>query len=329
MSKRYDNRKLLYILGGLVVVLTLTFLVKIPRQKSTLKGTLVNLDTSAVSRIVMTPKNNPSGSFEFTKEKGKWTVRQGSIISEPEHGAVQNILAEVISIKPQSLAAVSQSKWKEFDLTDSLATGVKLLNNKGKTLASVLIGRFSYRQPSNPYNMGGNNIEGTTYVRLNGENEVYAVDGFLAFSFSGDFPDYRNKTLTRFTRNDVTSLRFTMPGDSSYTLIKKESRWFIDEMQADSAAVTDYLTSLSRVNGDSFIDGYKTSSNPVYLVSIEGNNLVNFTVKAYAADRNGEFILNSSLNPEAYLISKRNGELSDIFKPKEQFIKGKKGMKGR
>jgi hypothetical protein len=54
-----------------------------------------------------------------------------------------------------------------------------------KILADVMIGKFVYRQTGNPYQYGGNNIAGTTYVRISNENKIYVRRRFLALSFSG------------------------------------------------------------------------------------------------------------------------------------------------
>jgi len=187
-----------FILGGLLAILLLTIIVKIPKERSTLKSTLVDIDTAEVVKIIITPKASAGKPFEFVRENNKWTVRQDNIVSVPMKGGVDNIFREVLAIGPQSLAAVGKAAWEEYELTDSLATRVKLLNGRNKDLAELMIGKFTYRQVSNPYaGYGGNNIEGTTYVRLSGEEEIYTVEGFLAFSFSGGFNDWRDKSLLK------------------------------------------------------------------------------------------------------------------------------------
>jgi hypothetical protein len=55
MSKRFDNKRLLYILTGLVLVMILTMVLKTNRQRSTIGSNLFDIDTSAVHRIVFIP----------------------------------------------------------------------------------------------------------------------------------------------------------------------------------------------------------------------------------------------------------------------------------
>lgn len=322
MSKRFDNKILFYILGILVVILLITFVLKVPGEKATLRSNLVSFDTLAVGKIDIIPKSSVGKPFELVKENNRWSVKQGNIISKPTDGAVQNIFNEILSLKPQSLAAVNESNWKEFDLTDSLATRIKFLNNKGKVLADILLGKFSYKQVTNPYGYsGGNNIEGTSYVRLSGQKEIYAVDGFLAIAINGKFSDWRDKSLIRCRKEDVLTVKFIFPGDSSYTLTKKDSGWFVDDKQADSTTVSNYLNSLGYINGQDFADDFRPVLNPDYQIIIEGNNLLNSSVKCYRGGTEEDYVLGSNLSPDVYFTSKRNGIFDQIVKSKKYFLR--------
>jgi hypothetical protein len=324
MSNRFDNKKLLFILAGLLLVLLFTLIIKIPKQKSTIKDKLVDIDTAEVYRIAVIPRVSTGAPFEFVKGNGKWNARQGNIVAKPEKNAVDNVFSAILGIKPQSLAAVDKSKWNEYDLTDSLATRIKFLNKKDKVLADIMIGKFTFKQVNNPYMSGGNNVEGTTFVRLSDDMKIYAVEGFLALSFSGRFSDWRDKSFIRCKKEDILKIAFTIPGDSSYVLMKKDSGWFIGEQQADSTAVSDYLNGISYMNGEEFEDGYKSAAYPDYTVSVEGNKLLNVIVKCYKAGGEDKYILNSSLNPEVYYSSTRNKIFEQLFKPESYFFQQRK-----
>jgi hypothetical protein len=322
MSNRFDNKKLLYILGILALGLLMTFILKIPKEKATLKASLIEFDTGTVRRIVIVPKSTSGAQFEFLKENNKWTVSQGDIVANPATGAIENIFNEILAVKPQRLAAVGKSKRKEFELSDSLSTRVKFFNLKGKELADIQIGKFSYKQATNPYNYyGGNNLEGTSYVRVNDEKEIYAVDGFLALAFSGNFSDWRDKSLIRCKREDILKITFTLPGDSSYVLVKKGADWQVSGKETDSTSVLNYMNLLEHLDGQNFKDGFKPGSSPEFQITAEGNNLLSFAVKCYSEIGSDDYILNSSLNPDVYFVSKKNGIFDQIFKPLIYFQK--------
>ena len=246
--------------------------------------------------------------------------QQGNIIAAPMKGAVGNIFTEILAIKPQSLAAIDKSKWQEYELTDSLATRVKFLNNRGKKLADLMIGKFTYKQVNNPYaNYGGNNIEGTSFVRLSGEQEVYAVNGFLAFSLSGRFNDWKDKSFLKSKKEDITKVIFTLPADSSFVLARKDSLWFAGIHPADSLNMSNYLNSIGFIDGQDFMDDFKPVIVPAYQLVIEGNNLLNITVKCFKGIGQDEYIFNSSLNPDVYFTSKKNELFDQLFKPLSYF----------
>jgi hypothetical protein len=326
MSKKFDNKRLLYLLAGLAAILFLTIVIKIPKEKATIKNKIVEFDTLEVSKIVLYPRITTGSAIEFTRNNNKWTVQQGAIISAAQEGAIQDMFREVLNIKPQSLAANNKSKWKEFELTDSLATRVKFLNKKGKILADVMIGKFSYKQVNNQYGgYGGNNIQGTSFVRLYGENEIYSIDGFISFLFSRNFDDWRDKTFIHSNKNDIMNISFTYPSDSSYKIVKKDSVWYAGNLKADSLNVANFLNTLGNLNGQYFKENYKPGSSPACQLLIEGNNFLSFSVNCYKGDNNDEYILNSSLNPDVFFTSKKNGIFDQLFKPQSYFLKkGKK-----
>jgi hypothetical protein len=322
MSKRFDNKRLAILLGGLTIVLSLTIIFKNPKEKATLKSKIVELDTSKVSKIILYPKISIGKEVEFDRSNGKWTVRQGNIISATQAGAVQNMLSDVLNMKPQSLAAVNKSQWKDFELTDTLATRVQFLDKKGNKLTDLMIGKFDYSQAGNSTgSYGGNNVKITSYVRVYSEKEVFAVDGLLSFSFNMKFEDWRDKTFLRANNNDITTIRFTFPADSSYNLTKKDSVWYAGLVKTDSSAVAGYLNSVRLLDGQDLKDNYKPVVNPVFQLLIEGNNLLSISVKCYIGEGNNEYILNSSLNPEVYFSSKRDGIFDKLFKSKSFFVR--------
>ena len=110
-----------------------------------------------------------------------------------------------------------------------------------------------------------------------------------------------------------------MPSDSSFTLTKRDSIWYAANQKADSAKTATYLSSLSLVDGQEFMDRYKPDAFPVYQMVIEGNNLLNITVKCFQGE-GGKLILNSSLNPDIYFSSKRDGIFNELFKPLKYFF---------
>ena len=322
MSKRFNNKRLLYLLSGLIAILILTLLVKIPKETATFRSHIIDFDTSAVIKIILNNRISDGNTIEFTRNSDKWMVQQGKIISATEAGAVQNIFGEVLNIKPQSLAATNQSRWKEFNLTDSLATRIRFLNSKGKILADIMIGKLDFKKPDKPNGgFSGNNIQMTSYVRLYNRKEVYAVDGLIPFSFNVKFEDWRDKTLLHSNKHEIAGISYVYPADSSYNLIKKDSIWYSGSLKADSLMVGNYLNSLALVHGQEFQDDFTPTSNPAYQMLVQGINSLSFSIKCYEGSSPDEYIFNSSLRPEAYFRDKNDILFKQLFKSQSYFLK--------
>ena len=324
MSKRFNNKRLLYLLVVLTIILILTILIKIPKERATFKNSIVDLDTSTVSKIILNNRISEGNTVEFNKSNRKWIVQHGKVKSAADEGAVQNIFSEVISIKPQSLAAIDQSRWKEFDLTDSLATRIRFLNSKGRILADIMIGKLDFKKPDKPNGgFSGNNVKMTSYVRLHDEKEVYAIDGLIPFSFNVKFEDWRDKTFIRYNMSEITYISYICPADSSYKLIRKDSIWYSDNLKADSSEIYNYLKTIALLHGQEFKDDFIPSLNPVYQILFQATNSAGFSIRCYEGGSSGEYIFNSSLYPDVYFIDRKNLLFKQLFKSRSYFLKKK------
>lgn len=325
-SKLYNQGVIIGILVGLIIfyleIESFKLLISI-REESTLKTELVDIDTSKVTKIILYPTSEGRAEIKFYKEGKDWKISKGKVTAEPEANAVKSLLAMLQEIKTQRLASREKSKWAEYNLTDTAATRVKVYEGD-KTSLDIFIGKFTYQQSNNPYNkMYGGGVTGTTYVRLAGENEIYAVDGFLSFSFNRQFNTFRNQVLARFDKPNVTKISFRYPGDSSFIVTLENKHWMIDNQVADSTKVSEYLNSLAYKNASSFDDNYVPSISPQYQLIVEGKDMKTLTVDAYLRNVN-DYILNSNQNSKSWFSSPYKGLYSEVFKNKKDFFRIKR-----
>jgi hypothetical protein len=294
MFKKIDIKWLaivFVVLLALVVLVTLIDTKSTINQNRTFNSQLTDFDTVSVSSISIYPKSKNE---------------------------------QIQLIKATRVAAKDKKAWGEFEVTDSAATHVQLMTNK-KIVADIYIGKFTYKQPenANPY-MQQRGIM-TSYVRVAGKNEVYAVEGILGMSFNREANSFRNQTLIMAAKENLTKLNFSMPG-GSYNLIKQNNKWMVNGLLADSASVDSYLSSISRLNNSNFIDEpILESTSPDYTLTIEGDNIPQpIKIKAFKADTANVFALTSSLNEGSYFSAKASGLMEKIFVDKTIFLQEKK-----
>ncbi|NJM15844.1 MAG: DUF4340 domain-containing protein [Bacteroidales bacterium] len=321
MYSKINIKTLGLIFAGLLGLVVIVMLADNKKGDRTFKSDLLELDTASVNKITIYPRTNPESFIMLNKKAEGWEVEADGKVYPADNGSIANMLGELEKMKPKRIAATNKDNWNKFEVTDSLSTRVALYAGKGKE-QTFYIGKFSYQQPSqqNPYSY---NQQGTmtSYVRIGGEKEVYAVDGFLSMTFNREAKDLRNKTVIAANSKDVTRLSFQYPADSSYSLYLENNNWMTDGIMADSSSVASFINNITRTTSSNFVDEARPLSNSaVYKLTVEGNNLVSpIVVEAYPADSTLGLLLTSSQNPGAYFSGNTSGLTNRIFKGLNEF----------
>ena len=309
----------------LVVLVGVFFLLQVQNKKkeSTLNMDLVKIDTAKVTAVYLYPQAEKGKELVFRKTNKGWRISDGKIDAPVEPGTVKNLLAGVINIKPKQLAAKGEDKWKEFDVTDSTATRLKIMEGDKKTL-DLYIGKFTVnRNPNARYGGYNRGITGTSYVRAGDGKEVYAVDGFLAMSFNQGLNGWRDQRFLKLHTYDLGKLSFTYPADSGFVATKDTANhWFIGNQPADSAAMASYISVLSYRRYSVFADGFTPPAQADYQIVMEGKNMSPVVIKAFRDDKY-HFVMHSSQNPESYFADKDSLIFKKLFVPRTK-LTGKK-----
>ena len=199
-----------------------------------------------------------------------------------------------------------------LQVADTSGSRIKFITDDNHTY-EVIVGKFGFNQASR---------NGISYVRHVGDDAVYAVEGYLSFMVNHDFTSWRMKTVVVGNKDQWTSLTFSYPADSGFTLVKQNNQWTVNGMPADSMKVSQYLAQLADKHSAGFIDGYVQNSAPVYTLSVSGNNQSKaITVQAFPADPTEKLVIHSSLNPDAWFSETKRPIADGIFVSKQQFIK--------
>ena len=312
MSKMFSNKTLLILFAVLLIIAVLIIMKNNSGSESTFKTELIDIDSSAVSQVIIIPKGDKEKEVKLFKDNdGIWKVDIGNGKSAViEDGKLDNIFTQVLSIKANRLVAKDDSKWKEFGV-DSSATRVEFYEGNDKTL-DLVIGRFSFQQPRTM----------NTFVRLTDEDEVYEVEGYLGITFNKKADDFRNNTIISGDMANWTNVDYEYPADSSFQLVKVGDKWTVaGGMEIDSAATVNELRKLSNISGSGFIedvvmDSLKTPEMTLLISMLDGES-----VKVDAYKYKDGYVIHSSLNPDAYFDGGKNKLLEKIFVGLKDFQK--------
>jgi len=315
MFRKINLRILVYIFGALLVFAIISQIWEKKKGDRTFRSELALFDTSRATSVVISDLKSGKSSLELTKTGNTWKMKSGDKEYRTDRESITSLLRGLTEMKAERIAASGKEKWKEFEVTDSLALRITV-KNKRKILADLMVGRFSWQPSNNPYDRQGNM---TTYVRPAGEKEVYAVNGFVRMGISPDVSRFRDKTVVKANSGGLKKLTFQYPADSSFVLEKQGNAWVIQGLPVDSAKAAAYLSSLGNLSGDAFLDEGPTTGQALFKLITEGGSAVPIEITAFAADSTEKYMITSSQNPDTR-FSGRSGLADRIFKSKEAFI---------
>ncbi|MDZ4847600.1 MAG: DUF4340 domain-containing protein [Chitinophagales bacterium] len=307
MSK-FSNKSLLLLLVALGAILGAIKYFDSQKGERNFRNELVEIDSAKVSTILIYPKSKKGEEVKLFKEGSGWKVKiTDSKSQQVDSARITGLFEAIAGLKPTRLAARGSDKWKEFEVDTS---GSRLVVKEGdKTTLDILIGKFNFS--------GGREVE--TLVRLSGEDETYAVNGFLDGTFNTGIDSYRNKTIVKGNKDNFTKLTFALSDTMRYSLEKRDSVWFVDgATSANTTELENYLSTISALNATSFIDdvdasGLSTPSHTLQIDDTQGNKI---NVEGFI--QNNRKIIRSSQNADNLL----NGEgvWEKVFADKFTFL---------
>jgi hypothetical protein len=320
--KKINNKTLIIILIVLIGIFAVVRIFRTPTKRSNLKKELVSLDTASVTQIKLIPKVD-GAEITFKREGTKWTVTKFGKEYNADLGAANSLLGQLVGLKPQKMVSSKKEKWNDYQVGDS-TTSVQVFAGSD-AVADLKIGRIGFNQ--NPAHMqqqqyGGGGFGGAfTYVRVADEDEVYTVDGFLESTFNRSLNDFRNKTLIRLDADDVTKLSFNYP-DSGFVVEKRDKKWWIGTVAADSNKIKTYLNQLSFKNAASFADDFVANRQPDLSLVVDGATGTLAALQAWR--RENDWVLASSHQPTVYFSNEGSGLFQTLFEQQKNLAEAVK-----
>lgn len=185
---KFNNKTLFALVAVLaLVVLYLQFGGK---KEGTFNKNLFALDTAKVNSLTVYPNATPGEQLIFLREGNEWLLNTDSISGQKaDPGAVNGMLSTLAGLQVKRLAATGKEKWATYEVDEN--TRRVVAKNGNKVLLDVYIGKFNIAKPENsvvddenfnPYQMQRPSVN--SYIRLAGDDKVYAAEGMLSAAFS-------------------------------------------------------------------------------------------------------------------------------------------------
>lgn len=304
--KKFSNKTLIIILILLVSIFSLSRIFRSPKLEGNLIKELVSFDSAKVTEVRIQPTGGGS-ELKLLRVGNQWKVANDAQEAAAETGTVESMLGVVMHLPVQRMVTRKKEKWETYEVTDN-STRVTVFSGNDKQ-ADFRIGKNGFAQGGGAF----------TYVRLNGENEVYATNGYFGSYFNKSFNDWRNKTFLQLNKEEVTKIEFVYP-DSSYVLEKKDSAWYIGNSLADESKVTQYLNKIGYKTIAEFEDGFVPSASAALTLQIVGSAGVLATAQAWQKN-DEDWVLSSSNQDGVYFVTKKSDVIKDLFVGSTAFSK--------
>lgn len=299
--KRTNNIILIVVLVVLAGAFALSRMFHSPRLQSNFQTNLLKIDTANVTQIRIDPAGNEQPII-LVEEGKQWKVQQGEKTAEADNNSVTSLLGSVTNSEIERMVSRKEEKWNDFNVGDSTGTHIELYNANDR-ISDWWVG-------------GGS---GSTYVRLDGEDEVYATAGYLNTLFNKKFDAWRNKSFLHLNPASVSEIAFHYPSDSSFVVVKMEEHWMIGDQKADTVSVQRYLNKLRNKTISSFADDFSPSRQPDMTLTIQRASNTPLTVKAWKKDE-ASWVLTSSYKEGTY-FSDTGTAINDLFVGRDFFFK--------
>jgi len=316
MNKKLNNKTLFLILIALLAIYGISHYISSKRGENTFRTILVkHLDTSKVASVYIYTREKKGHPIHLFLQGRKWMVSQDENTSIAEERSANYIMEQLQQLDPDRLASNDVNQWKDYLVTDTSGTRIVMLGTNKDTIIDVIVGKFGFMPQQK---------KGISYVRINGQNEVYGVEGFLSMNISKDFDSWRNRKIIFPEFQTYKALTFTYPDDSGYT-VKKDSagNWrFDDGKTTDSLGAVNTIGTIARQNYGSFVNKFDTNAHPaLFILKVEAVPFGTFLVKAYpAADTINKYVITSTLDPGSYFSGSKSDLFNKIFAGKYAFL---------
>lgn len=297
-----NNKTLGIVFGALLVIYLMTKFLGGPKDRS-FDPNILQLDTATVSKIQIQPPGGES-SFALERSGGNWSLLREGQTYNLALGSVGTLLSNLQLIKSERIVSKNVDRFSEYNVDDSTGTVIEIYSG-GNKIKEIVAGRFSFNQATR---------NGISYVRLLDDEAVYAVDGFLSMTLTQSFDNYRDKSMLKLNKEDLTKVSLE-DGSSKIEVRKEGDTWMRDQTVVDSTALAGYLSNISSVSGTAFLDDRSGVGQKIKELTFEGNNMTGpVTITCYQAQGSTQpFVLNSSLNPESYFLSDTLGVHNRLF----------------
>ena len=177
------------------------------------------------------------------KKDGAWRItRPVDVLADGEQ--IDNLIKTVTDYAYAKVITEDRSKWADFGLADPVRQVTFHVGGKAPQTLTVYLGN---KAP----------VGYSLYFRTSKDDKVYMGSQHLLLSTAKSLFDFRDKSLLKIDEAKLKSLTYQAKGEPAIEMTKSGGKYAIvkpEKLEADSAAIRDFVDALNLVKVSSFID---------------------------------------------------------------------------
>ncbi|OPX26070.1 MAG: hypothetical protein B1H06_06230 [Candidatus Cloacimonas sp. 4484_143] len=233
-----NNKKYIAILAALIAI----FIITQTNDKTEKIINFFDVDSVDIARIEL---STISDTLTLAYKNNEWMITS-PIEYQANKYQVENFFKKVLNVQTSSLPiSESETSFATYELTDSMATCVKLYNAKDKLLAEALFGKMK-GQPNTP-------------ARMKDSKKIYRLNESISYRLKTDVNNWREKEVTAIDKDAIEKIS-VLYGNEGYELTRTDSLWQYEDgtesisVDNDNKALTMIFSGLRKVNSNKFKD---------------------------------------------------------------------------
>lgn len=301
------NRKTLLALMAFTGLAAISYFV----VRSPLKGDRIGTKARPLAKILakdidsVTIKESDK-TIQLRRTSGNVWVIEKPVAFSADEGALKTLTEKVEKLEFGDLVTERKDKHAEHHVDDKAGIRV-VLKGGSKILGDFVVGKTQ---------------SGYTMIRPSSKDQVYQAVGSLRHVFKKDVKMWRDRNLSKFTRDDARQLRVETPG-GTMELVRKDAKaeWVLKSATTppkgldkglDKNVVRSLLSTLSSLMASDFADG-KTAADtgmdkPTARVTAKLANGKEVSVLVGAKKNKDEYWVKKKETSQIYVLRSHNAE---------------------
>jgi hypothetical protein len=270
---------------------------------------LIALDTASVTLLSLIPEGRAEEELLLKREGRTWIASQGNRSVQAPASGVAAVLAPLTRLGSRQIAGRGAKDWEVYGVGPGQGIRVRVFQG-AKQAEDFLVGLQEWDPDSLPF----------TYVRMWGDEAVFAAPGFLRDAFWPGFEAFRSKALLKLDAAKVRRLRWEPAHlDSALVFSWSDSGW-IHPSGTVTPDLDSFLLRIRALEGADFADVFDPVAQSGTLMGrivFSGTDWERPVEVRYYRDTLGSqpFVFSTSSNPDNFFYSDSAGLFRALILP--------------